>query len=47
MIDLPAQRFRAGKLRLHAVRSALYAPVFLSFAWLEPAVGSRKDSLRC
>jgi len=34
-------------LRLHAVRSALYAPVFLSFAWLEPAVGSRKDSLRC
>jgi uncharacterized protein (TIGR01777 family) len=35
-VDLPHTASAQRELRLHAVRSALYAPLFLSFAWLEP-----------
>jgi len=35
-VDLPHTASAQRELRLHAVRSALYAPLFLSFAWLAP-----------
>jgi len=34
-VRLPARTNAGAELRLHAIRGALYVPVFLSFAWLE------------